>query len=703
MPAQRPQPSVTELLVEIRCQEMGPRLARRLVRRVGGRVFEELMSRGIAMSELVTATTPRRLAFSVRGLPETDVESERVVWGPAVAAAEDAAGQAALLAFAEEQKIEASSLERRATESGERYARVEVIEGRPIAAVMVDLLERILSEVPSYFELAGGRLWPRPVTGLCAVLGGEPLPLSWAGHRASGETVGHPILSPEPVAVSGWRDYEAGLADRRIAVTRGERLERLERSAVTLAGGHSAQPAWGAGRRALLDRWAGSCEIPGVIEGRIAPEALGLPRELWVTVLAERQGAVAIEREGELLPLFLAVMDRDDDSEGHVRSGRERAVAGDLLDALLDYERDRAVPMAQRVRQLEQITFHERLGTYADKSRRLGELADLACRDLGWDDVREQALEAAKLAKADLTTRGVEAFSSLEGVMGGLLAREEGYAEPVWQAIYDHARPLGEGAPIPRGRVGRVLAVADRLGSLVGFFGLSDDEPDGRRRFADPHALGLRAHGLLRLILEGEMEALDLDLLIARAVLLYGDLLERDAESILRRLQAFLDRRLDHLLGGRGFRADEIEAAKAVGTRNLPDLLARLEGLRAWRGEAAFAELLATSRRMAKIGDEAPEATLEPALLTAPAERELLEHLERVSAEVDERAAGSDYGAALGALMTLVPPLESFFAQVLILDQDERLRASRVALIQACRRQCWRVARLGALRASGLD
>ncbi|MEM1177119.1 MAG: glycine--tRNA ligase subunit beta [Acidobacteriota bacterium] len=686
-----------DFLLEVRSQEIPATQLKPLIRSVTVRLFEELTSRGVPFEAMSTVATLRRIGVSVRGLAEGEPEREKLSLGPAVAEAFDDDGQPtpAVETFAEQVGVEVEGLEARPTERGEVLARVDIEPGRSMAEALQSLVPRLLKESAAKLDKVGSDVWPRPITGILALLDGDVVPFDFGGGTSGRESVGHPIFSPDSFEVEDWPHYRRQLDERGVvAGLEARRVILEERVAARAAalGGESA------GAIAQLGRWAASCEIPGVVDGDLPPEAMALPFELLRTVLAERQEAAAVTRGGDVLPFFVAVMDRPDGAGEAAREGRRRAIAGDVLDAVFDYERDRQVPLVERARRLEQLTFHHRLGTYAEKSERLRELVALACDDLGWHETTAHALEAASLAKADLTTSAVGSFPALHGVIGGVMARSEGYVEPVWQAIYDQTLPTPGGAELPRGRAGQVLAVADRLGTLVGLFGLDGDavDPEGRTQRGDPRGLRPLAAGLLRLIIDGGMH-LDLDLLAARAVLLYGEHLDFDAESILRRLQSFLDRRLDHVLGAAGFGADEIEAAKAAGTRDLPDLVRRLEGLRELRGTAELRQLVSTARRLARMVDEAPEGEIDPELLVGGAESELFDALADATPRVDAATAEGRYAEALRALARLLPALDRFFIEVLVMDEDDAKRVHRLALLQTARRLGGRVARLAAL------
>ncbi|HEX9730495.1 MAG TPA: glycine--tRNA ligase subunit beta [Thermoanaerobaculia bacterium] len=688
-----------EYLLEVRADEIPSRLLRGGMKQLATRLFEDLMGRGLGPQEVVTGLSQRRFVVCCRGLPEREPDREERELGPPKSEAYDGDGAPteALAGFAQRLGVEPAGLEVVKTEKGEYVARVRQLAGRAAGEVLAEIVPRILREIrwgaPKLRRGTGAVDWIRPVRGLLSLLDGEVVPCELDGCPAGRATAGHPVLSPASFDVEGFDDYRARLAELGIETSfeaRRERLEALLEEGAARLGGRLAEAP------GLLDRLALRCEVPGVVGGTLDADCLGLPPEVVGTVLAQRQSAFALTDGREALPHFVTVMDRADDPQGMVKSGQEWAAAGHLGDARFHYESDRRAPLARRARRLDQVPFHAGLGHYADKSRRIEVLADLVAHELGWDDEadRQAAREAAALLKADLTTAMVRHFGTLRGQLGGLYARGEGYAQAVWQAIYDQYLPAGLQDPLPRGRAALLVAVADRLDDLVGFFGIGE-APTGSR---DPHALRRRAQGLLRILLEAEM-ALDLDLVAARAVLLYNEperKLERGAEEIVKDVQGFLTDRLRHLLGQRGYAFDEIEAALAVsaGTSNLPDLVRRMEALRQVREEPHFRSLVLSARRIFNIVKDSPEYELKPELLQEEAEKDLYAELMDVRRVVDEAADAGDYVTCLRRMEDLVPALDRFFADVLVMDEDAGRRQNRMALLQSIRRIFWRTARI---------
>ncbi|HEY3567800.1 MAG TPA: glycine--tRNA ligase subunit beta, partial [Thermoanaerobaculia bacterium] len=628
-----------EYLLEVRSEEIPARMLEPGVRELATRVFEELMARGIGPREVETGFTPRRLVLILSGLPEREPDREEQVMGPPVRAAfgADGAPTQALLGFAKRTGLEPDQIARVKTDKGEYLAATKKIAGRPTREVLAEIVPRILTGISWAKTMrwgSGEGPWVRPVHGVVSLLDGEVVPFELFGIQAGDESEGHPTLSPGVFGVSSVEDYRRHLAARAIEVRPAERRRALHETmlarASELGGVLVDDPA-------LLDKLTAICEIPGVMEGRFGDAFLELPAEVLSTSLRDHQSALTVASpndEGKLLPCFLTVMDRPDDPIGRARSGNEWVVAARLADARFFYGEDRKLPLTERAEQLQRLNFHEKLGTYAAKTERIVALSAAICDQLGWGAEKPQAVDAARLLKVDLTTEMVKEFTSLQGIMGGIYAREEGMPEAVWQAIYDQYMPASADDRIPRGRAGQVVGLADRMDSLVGIFGLGLI-PTGSK---DPFGLRRAAQGVVRIALEGGLP-IDLEAVAAKAASLYGDRLTRGPEQILEDLRPFLADRIRYILGLAGYAYDEIEAALAVGLSNLPDLRARVDALHKVREEAAFLSVVLAAKRIANIVKDAAEAPLDESLLEEPAERELSEAFTGLRADMEEAAA----------------------------------------------------------------
>ena len=669
--------TTADFLLEVRCEEIPAHMLRPGVRELGTRLFEELMASRLAPSEVYSSFTPRRLVVVLKGLEQREPDREEELTGPPASVAYDADGNptAALEGFAKKCGVTASELSTVETAKGSYLVATRRVVGRSTAAVLAGLVPEILRQIswPKTMHWGVGQgPWVRPVHSIVALLDGEIVPFELFGVASGRTTIGHPLHSPEPIQVSGVEDYEAKLDQRGIVVDYETR-----RTALLTAMETAAREAEGilVPDDALLDKLALICEIPGVVSGEL--EGVELPREVLITSLRDHQSALTVEREGQLLPLFLTVMDRADDPEGRVERGNEWVVAARLADAHFFFQEDRKRSLEERRSDLERVTFHEKLGSYRAKAERIVALSEFLCAELGRDDVLSTARRTAGLLKVDLTTEMVKEFTSLQGIMGGVYARQEGLPEELWQGIYDQYLPAAASDPIPRHLVGQIVSLADRFDTLVGMFG-SGFVPTGSK---DPFGLRRAAQGAVRILLEAEIE-LDLEAILLHAIGLYGERLEASPEEVVAALQPFLLDRVRYVLSRKGFAHDEIEASLAVSGANLPDFERRVEALHEIRGEADFLDAVLAAKRIANILRGAEGHELDRKRLQEPAEIALAEAASRLESTLDQTEANKAHKQGLGSIAEFAPVLDRFFVDVMVMDEDPEVRANRLALLQ---------------------
>ncbi len=684
-----------ELLLEVRAEEIPARMLQPATEELSRRLFEDLTTRGLGPREVETGYTPRRLVLILKGLPAREPDREEQLMGPPARVAFDAEGKPtkALAGFAKRCGLAAEDLQRVETDKGEYLSAIRKIEGRALVEVLSELLPEVLASLhwPKNMRWGTGEgPWVRPVHGLLAILDGQVIPFDLFGVPTGNSTVGHPILSPQAFEVEGADDYRQKLAERGLEPQPGRRRERLLEqlnSRAKEAGGQLVE------NEDLLHRLTAMCEIPGVAAGLFESSFLELPREVLITSLKDHQSAFTVEGEdGNLLPTFLTVMDRADDPNGKVCSGNEWVVAARLEDGRFFYQEDRKASLEERMEQLAQRTFHVKLGSYADKAQRLTRLASSLCSTLGWQQETAEAEAAARLLKADLSTEMVGEFASLQGVMGGVYARQEGHPEAVWQAIYDQYLPASAEDRLPRGRVGMIAAVADRLDTLAGMFGLGL-VPSGSK---DPFGLRRAAQGVVRILLEGGL-AIDLREASAAALELYEGQLAKPLEEVQGNLQPFLLDRVRHLLGARGLAYDEIEAALAAGSRDLPELLERTEAVHRIREQSSFRSVALSAKRIANIIKDQPEGRLDQELLEAGAEQDLHEAATHLARQMESAVEMGDFLGGLQEVGNLASTLDRFFDDVMVMVDDTALRANRIALLRSIHQTISRIAHLSEL------
>jgi len=683
-----------EFLLEVRCEEIPARMVRRATQDLGSRIFQELLNRKLTPREIETGFTPRRLAVALKGIPGREQDRTEEIVGPPASIAFDDHGKPTKAGegFARRCGIEARDLERVKTPKGEYAAAVVTTEGRPTLEVLSELVPKAIAELNWAKVMTWGRgvgPWARPVHGIVAVFEGEIVPFELFGIQSGATTCGHPVLSPKAFQVAGFTSYRKKLGKLGIEVNFEERLSKLE---VGLSDAAAELGGIVVDDQPLLERLTAMCGTPGVVVGKIDEKHLELPREVLIASLRDHQSAFTVEREGELLPAFLTLMDRADDPEGFVRRGNEWVVEARLEDAAFFFGEDRKKTLAEHAAGLGRLSFHEKLGSYADKTERIVELCKFICRLLDWDDEAQTAAEVARLMKGDLVSEMVREFTSLQGIMGGVYARAEGLDEEVWRSIYEQYMPQGTTDSIASTRVGRVVGLADRIDSVVGVLGIGLT-PSGSK---DPFGVRRAAQGVVRIALEGEME-LDLDLVAARAYKQYGDRLEESAEEVLAIWRPFLFDRIRHILGLEDFSYDEIEAALEVGATNLPDLRARVAAIHTVRDEPGFRSVVLAAKRIANILKGVPEQELRADLLSEPAEKLLYQSYQKLKDEIKKAEHEKRYEECLRTMTSFADVLDHFFVEVLVMDENPDVRNNRVALLQAIQRSLSRTAGLTAV------
>ncbi|HUZ73851.1 MAG TPA: glycine--tRNA ligase subunit beta [Stellaceae bacterium] len=670
-----------DLFIELLTEEIPARMQAAAAEALARIVAEKLGAAGLAFADIESLVTPRRLVLSVTGLPAAQPEVSEERRGPRVGAP-----QAAIDGFLKSAGI-ATLEECEARDTGRGVFHFAVIRrpGRKTAAVLPELLLAALHELPwpkSMRFPAAQLRWVRPLTSILALFDGAVLPLALDSVPVGDTTRGHRFLSSGPIRVRDFADYRDKLRAAHVVLDAAERARiiaaGLERAAAAL--GIALKPDPG-----LLDEVAGLVEWPVVLTGRIDPDFMALPPEVLTTSMRTHQKYFAcLDRDGRLAPHFLVVanMAADDGGDGIV-AGNERVLRARLSDARFFWDQDRKVPLAARVPKLAERVFHARLGSMLDKAGRTMRLVETIAPQIPGADPRD-ALRAAELAKADLSAGMVGEFPELQGVMGRYYALNDGEPKAVAEAIAEHYSPLGPNDRCPTAPVSVVVALADKIDTLVGFFAIGET-PTGSK---DPFALRRAALGVIRLVLENGLR-LKLRAAFAAAFAFVGGRGEDPTDAIL----AFFADRLKVHLREKGVRHDLVAAVFAVGGEDdLVRLLARVDALAIFLDSEDGANLLTAYRRAANIvrieerkdgarHDGAPE----PRLFAAAEERALGEQLDGVRALASSALAAEQYQPAMSVLATLRRPVDEFFSKVTVNCEDRALRANRLRLLARIR------------------
>lgn len=623
--------------------------------------------------------TSRRIAFLISGLPAAQPDREEIVKGPPRSAAWDAAGNPtrALEGFLRKNGAQAADI----LEGGDYVQVRRTVPGRTAR-------EQLAERIP---QIVGGLRWPkmmrwqagehsyiRPVHSIVSLLDSEPLPVGLFGIDSGRSTVGHRTLAPAQFDVRTHDDYVTQLEEARVVLSAARRREIMAGRALALAkqvDGHPTEDA------SIWSQWQYLTEYPGVVRAEFRSEYLALPDEVLVTVMRVHQKQLPIrDAEGKLMPFFLAVLDNEGDPDGNAAYGNSFVTNARFADARFFYETDRRRGLEERLEQLEHLQFQEKLGDYRRKTNRIVELASAICGEAGI--AAEDVTTAARLCKCDLVTEMVKEFTDLQGQVGGIYAREEGQPERVWQAIYDHYKPVSIDDALPRSAAGAVVSLADRMDTLAGFFALGM-KPTGSK---DPFGLRRAAQGVVQILLNRDQREIriGIDRLIELARSGY-EVSGIGSKTLVSDLTAFFSERVRTILEASawGFAYDEIAAAMEAGwAGSLTDLVDRIRALRAVRDQKDFLSLLDSAKRIANITAGHESTAVDAARLEHPTERRLAELAGAVTSQIDELIAGRQYRDALESFAAMAPELETFFKDVMVMVDDDGLRRNRMALLR---------------------
>lgn len=675
------------LLLELHCEEIPARFLKPLSTEFAEAFAKWAESEKLSLEGSKVHYSPRKLSWCLSKLPCAQPDQTETQVGPPQRMCVDEKGAPTIqgLKFAEKWGVDFSAVTFEQPAGKKEPCAVVLLtkQGRPTVDLLSEALPRLVASlhVPKAMRWGHSEFeFVRPIRNILCLFGQDVVPFEVDGVKTSLTTWGHRLFHMkhvEPVAITSIDTYEQELEKAGIVVSFDQRRQRIESDMKALAaevGGRVVSDG------ELLDTLAEIVEFPRVVRGQFPPEFMALPKEVLVTSLKEHQKSFCIENEqGELLPYFLAAANRPDDPEGFIKSGNEWVLKARLYDARFFFEEDRRSPLIDRLESLKHLTFHRELGSYFEKTERIAAVAmELASRlklDPG------QAGSAARACKCDLRTLMVGEFPELQGVMGGEYLRHEQAPEGVWKAVKEHYQPVGAEAPIPSTDLGCLLALADKLDTLVGCFAIGQI-PTGSK---DPLALRRAGAGIVRILWERGWSLSPMEL--CRAALKALDSRATKSESdTLEALESFFRDRITYQLEVAGYAGAVRRSALPVGWTNVVDLKGRCEALSSFAEDPRFASLAQSAKRIGNIlKDEVPAEAFESGKLQESEEKALAEHLDRIEQAMD-------HPALLATLAELAGPLEAFFNAVMVKCEDLGLRATRLSLLHRLRKSFLRVA-----------
>jgi glycyl-tRNA synthetase beta chain len=675
-----------QLLIELFTEELPPKALRRLGDAFATAIVEGLRSRGLAPAQAGHRAfcTPRRLAVRVDDVAQVG-ESRRVdLKGPSVKVGLDADGQPteALRKWALKQGATTEQLTRASDGRQECFWFSTTVPGETLDGCIDALIAHALGRLPipkvMEYQLADGVTcvsFVRPAHRLLVLHGERIVPAQVLGLAAGRTTYGHRFQSGAELEIADAAAYVHVLERQgRVLPDFDTRRARILSQLQARASELGASLGAAADLEALLEEVTALVEWPAVYVGAFEEVFLQVPQECLILTMRTNQKYFPLfDAAGRLLPRFLIVSNMEIDDPSLIVDGNERVVRPRLADARFFFDQDRRTRLADRVPALAAVVYHARLGTQAQRTERVRRIAAGVAAALGADAAHVD--RAAQLAKADLLTGMVGEFPELQGVMGAYYARHDGEPEAVAAAIVEHYQPRFAGDALPRTQTGTAVALADKLETLAGLFGIGQ-QPTGDK---DPFALRRHALGVIRMLVEGRLP-LPLPALLDTAFAAF----ELEAAQGRTALEDFIYERLAGWLRDRGHSAQEVAAVIDLRPADLARVPDRLAAVRAFSAMPQAQALAAANKRIGNIlrkSGDAAAAALDDALLTDPAERELAEQLAGLAPQVGHSIDAHDYAGALSTMAQARDAVDRFFDQVMVMADDPRVRANRLCLL----------------------
>ncbi|MGH8671649.1 MAG: glycine--tRNA ligase subunit beta [Burkholderiales bacterium] len=684
------------LLVELLTEELPPKILREL-----GHAFTLGMFRGLSeqgflpmATDFDVFTTPRRLAVLAPGVFECQPDSVLERKGPSVASAMDRHGNPtnALRGFANSCGVAVEQLERRSDEKGEYFAYTAKRRGETLDAHLSDLVEQVLRKLPVAKLMRWGAneaQFVRPVHQLIMMHGDRIIPGKVLGLQSGNRTLGHRFMGEGEIVIADAGEYADVLEKRGSVIASFSRRKERIRGGLEIGAGE-AKILWD---EALLDEVTALVEYPAVYSGTFGQEYLSIPQECLVLTMKQHQRYFPLaDSTGTLLARFLMVSNLKTDNPGNIIHGNERVLRARLSDAKFFFEQDKRTRLVDRVPKLENVIYHNKLGSQLQRGQRITRLAESIAAGMNANVGLTQ--RAALLCKADLLTDMVGEFPELQGVMGYYYALHDGEDRVVAEAIKAHYRPRFANDGLPDNPVGQSVALADKLDALVGIFGI------GLAPTGDKDPFGLRRHavGVLRILAECQIPLDLLELLhLAQSQFSAGVLRGSPAFEAW----VFVLERLKNYLRERGFEADEIDSVVSQSQPRIDQVVPRLDAVRVFRKLPEAQSLSAANKRIRNILGKTsqPSGSADLALLQESAEKKLFESMIKLTPLIDSYMQNAAYTDALRLLAGIRGQVDTFFDEVMVMTEEPLLRNNRLALLNELAHLMNRVADISKLAA----
>lgn len=690
-----------DFLIEIQTEELPPKSLLKLATAFRDQIKERLQKANLAFGDLHWHATPRRLAVLVKELAEMQLDQDVERKGPALQAAFDAAGKPsqACIGFARSCGVTPEELQTIKTDQGEWVGFRQRVAGKTVEELLPPIIEQAIHALPVAKRMRWGDSdvqFVRPVHSIIMLYGDKIIDATILGVRADRLTSGHRFHAPKSISIPRPEVYVSMLTEQgHVIADFAERRDMVKQQAVACVKEKlqsKGQPYISSNE--FWDEVTGLTEWPVGLCGQFDERFLALPQEVLISSMQDHQRYFpVVDANKKLLPYFVTMSNIKSRDPARVIHGNERVLRARLSDAEFFFAADKKEKLAGRVERLKNILFQAKLGSLFDKTERVSKVASFIANKVGVDAARAE--RAGWLSKTDLTTNMVGEFPELQGVMGRYYASHDGEHPDIAQALDEQYMPRFAGDKLPVNPVGQVLALADRIDTLVGAFAINQI-PTGDK---DPYGLRRAAIGVLRILIEGKID-LDLKNIVEYALSCYQIKLEN--ETAISQLIVFLQERLRAWYQDQGVAFDVFAAVAAVGVTNPFDIDKRIHAVQSFKNLREAETLSVANKRVSNILSKYQEKIgangINPDLFEHEVEKILAKCLEDKSQSVARYYAAGDYNKALLQLAELRQPIDNFFDQVMVMTEDKSLRENRLLLLSKLRSLFLQVADIALLQ-----
>lgn len=668
-----------ELLLEIGTEEIPAAFLPKAIKDMNEIIRRELSNKYIGHGDIKTMATPRRLCLCVANLAGKQEDQVIEKMGPAKKVAFDENGNPtkAAIGFATGQGIAVGELEIVTTEKGEYICARKKIAGVNTTSLLPDILKKLITSIPFKKSMRWSDLdirFARPIHWILAIYGDEIIPFV-VGNISSGDrSYGHRFMSSKSFKVKNLKDYVANCRKHFVIVDPDERrkiiLEEAQKTANTVNGSIFYTED-------LLETVTYLTEYPSAVCGSFNPEYLKLPKEVLTTsMIAHQKYFPVVNDKGNLLPYFITINNTLSRDPAIVARGNEKVIRARLSDAKFFFDEDQKTPLDHHFEKLNQVVFHTQLGTSYEKVMRFRKLAQYLTDQIN-PSLKDTVDRAAILAKADLETQMVYEFAELQGIMGREYALLAGEKPVVAKAIYEHYLPTAAGGELPETDEGAIISIADKIDTIVGFFGVNLI-PTGT---ADPYALRRQAIGVINIILN-KLYPMNLKNLIEESISILGMKLKRPHEEIMSDVIEFFKGRFENQLISQGHPYDVVDAVLETGASDIVRSFRKIEAMETFKSHEDFEPLAIAFKRVGNIVKDFKSGSVDSSKFETDEERNLYRAFLHTKDSVVKYFEQDDYRSALIELATLRKPVDDFFNNVLVMAKDDAIRFNRLSLLR---------------------